>query len=298
MKLRQIRAFVFGGLILGSMAPAQAGTPFIDPMFEFTVEKDIVFAKGDVGHPEKLGEMDLKLDLYRPVANDQLPETLPAMVFVFGGGYKKGSKNIGYIRDLCEYYTRRGYVTASIDYRLIQHVASAVSHPLPSPPGLEEMGRVVTAAVLDTANSIRWLKKKAAKYQIDPHRIGVGGVSAGALNALYVGHAEGDVLGENAEVAAVLCLLGPPGMEPSLFDADDPPTFFGHGEKDKLAMMTTPYIQQLSEAKVYHEVYVAPGLGHRITPVLDTVIDGKTVRDHSVDFCFKALKLSELIDKR
>lgn len=295
MKLRQLPAFVFGGLILGSMAPAQAGTPFIDPMFEFTVEKDIVFAKGDVGYPEKTGEMDLKLDLYRPVANDQLPETLPAMVFVFGGGFKKGSKSIGYIRDLCEHYAKRGYVTATIDYRLIQHFASAVSHPLPSPPGLEEMGRVVTAAVQDTASSIRWLKENAERLKIDPHRIGVGGVSAGALNALYVGHAEADVLGDNAEVAAVICLLGPPGFEPSLIDSGDPPTFFGHGEKDKLAMMTGPYIQQLKEAKVYNEVYVAPGLGHRISSVLDTVIDGKSIRDHSVAFCFKALKLSELV---
>ena len=157
------------------------------------------------------------------------------------------------------------------------------------------MGRVITAAVQDTANSIRWLKDNAVRLKIDPHRIGVGGVSAGALNALFVGHAEADVLGENAGVSAVVCLLAPPGMEPSLFDADDPPTFFGHGDKDKLAMMTGLYIQQLNEAGVYHEVSVAPDLGHQITPVLDTVIDGKTVRDHSVAFCFKALKLSELV---
>ena len=295
MKSKRLLVKVLSALLVSTSA--HAATPFVDPMFEFTVEKDIVFAKGDVGYPEKTGEMELKLDLYRPVASNQLPETLPAMVFVFGGGYKKGSKSIGYIRNLCEHYAKRGYVTATIDYRLIQHNASAVSNPLPSPPGLEQMGRVVTAAVQDTASSIRWLKDNAERLKIDPHRIGVGGVSAGALNALFVGHAEADVLGENAGVAAVLCLLAPPGMEPSLFDAGDPPTFFGHGDKDKLAMMTELYIQQLNEAKVYHEVYVAPNLGHRITTVLDTVIEGKTIRDHSVAFCFKALRLSELISK-
>ena len=298
MKHLKLLQTILSGILLGSITSASAKTPFVDPMFEFTVEKDIVFAHGDVGHPEKTGEKELKLDLYRPAVTDQLPETLPAMIFVFGGGYKKGSRSIGYIRDLCEHYTKRGYVTASIDYRLIQHNASAVSNPLPCPPGLDGIGRVVTAAVQDTANSIRWLKENAVRLKIDPHRIGVGGVSAGALNALFVGHAEADVLGENAEVAVVLCFLGPPGMEASLFDAGDPPTFFGHGEKDKLAMMTGPYIKQLKEAKVYHEVHVAPKLGHRITPVLDTVIDHKTIRDHSVDFCFKVLNLSELVLKK
>jgi acetyl esterase/lipase len=242
--------------------------------------------------------MELKLDLYRPVATDKLPATLPAMIFAFGGGFKKGSKHVGYIRDLCEHYAKRGYVAAAIDYRLIEHNPSAVKNPFPSPPGIGELGRVVNAAVQDTANAIRWLRNHAAEFKIDPNRIGIGGVSAGALNAMFAGHAEADALGENAQVAAVLCLLGPPGMEPSLIDAGDPPTFFGHGEKDKLAMMTAPYIKQLNDTKVYYEVHVAPGLGHRTTPVLNTVIDGKTIRDRSVEFCFKVLKLSELVKEQ
>jgi len=293
---RHLRILVTG-LALGCLASAQAETPFVDPMFEFTVTKDIVFAQGDVGNPEKTGTMDLKLDLYRPVPTDQLPKTLPGMIFVFGGGFKKGSKNIGYIRDLCEHYAKRGYVVASIDYRLIQHDPSAIKNPLPSPPGLEEIGRVVNAAVQDTANAIRWLKENAADLKVDPARIGIGGVSAGALNAMFAGHAESDVLGPNAEVAAVLCLMGPLGMNPSLIDAGDPPTFFAHGKKDKPVLMIEPYINQLNQAKVHHKLCLAPGLGHRIGPVLDTEIDAKTIRDHSVDFCFKALNLSPLVTK-
>jgi dienelactone hydrolase len=310
MKLRQLLTILFGGLILGSMPPAHAETPFIDPMFEFTVEKDLVYAKGDVGHPDKTGAMEMKLDLYRPVATEALPKTLPAMIFIFGGGYKKGSKSIGYIRDLCEHYAKRGYVAAAIDYRLIKDNPSAVEHPIPAPPefsaiaGLEirrldqpDLGtlfRVVNASLQDTGNAIRWLKGNAAKYQIDPTRIGIGGVSAGALNALYAGHSEAPLLGPKAEVAAVLCFMAPPGMEPSLIDAKGPPTFFAHGAKDS-PIMIQPYINQLNQAKVHNVLHLAPGLGHRITPILDTEIDGKTIRNHSVDFCFKALKLSALI---
>lgn len=298
-------------LSLGLIASAQAKTPFLDPMFEFTVEKDIVFAKGDIGHPEKTGEMDMTLDLYRPVATAELPETLPAMIFVFGGGYKKGSKSIGYIRDLCEYYAKRGYVAASISYRLMKHNPSDMKNPVQAPPevsllgfsssrfsqaDLSQMVRVVNAALQDTGNSIRWLKEHAADYKIDPDRIGIGGVSAGALNAMYAGHSQAEVLGPDAKVAAVLCLMGGLGMSAGLIDADDPPTFFGHGAKD-FPIMIQPYINQLKQVGVYNEVYIAPDLGHRIMPILDTVIDGKTVRDHSVDFCFKALRLSELQTK-
>ncbi len=280
-------------LFLGLTTSAQAGTPFIDPLFEFTVEKDVVFAHGKVGHPDKPTEMAMKLDLYRPVATVHLPEKLPAMIFAFGGGFKKGSKSIGYIRDLCEYYTRRGYVTAAISYRLFEHSPAPVANSIPSPPGLTDYGLVVNAAVQDAAHSIRWLRENAADLKVDSDRIGIGGVSAGALIALYAGHAESDLLGPKTNVAAVVCLLGVPGMAPNLIDADDPPTFFGHGATDKLAIVE-PYVMRLKAMQVYNEVCVAPELGHRIVPVLDTTIDGTTVRDRSVNFCYHALKLSEL----
>lgn len=63
-------------LSLGLIASVQAQTPFIDSMFDFTAEKDIVFAHGDVGFPEKTGEMEMTLDLYRPVATSSPVGTL------------------------------------------------------------------------------------------------------------------------------------------------------------------------------------------------------------------------------
>lgn len=74
---------IFGTTLISTALGDKIKTPFIDPMFEFTMEKDIVFAQGDVGYPEKTGEMEMTLDLYRSVATDELPETQPAMIFVF-----------------------------------------------------------------------------------------------------------------------------------------------------------------------------------------------------------------------
>ena len=62
--------------------------------------------------------MPLLLDVYRPVATAKLPKKLPAMIFAFGGGWHKGSKDVKYIRDLCGYYAERGYVA---DFDSISH---------------------------------------------------------------------------------------------------------------------------------------------------------------------------------
>ncbi len=211
--------------------------------------------------------MDLMLDLYRPKASKELPETLPAMVFVFGVGYKKGSRKVGYIRDLCEHYAKRGYVTAATSYRLLKHNLSARENSIPAPLEFSRSTRVVNASIQDTANSVRWLKENADDLKIDTTGIGLGGVSAGALNVTYVGHAEADLLGPNAEVAAVLCLMGVPDMDPNLIDASDPPTFFGHGQKDNPALIK-PYLNQLNKVGVDNKLSLAPGLGRRIVPIL------------------------------
>ena len=128
--------------------------------------------------------MPLLLDVYRPVATAQLPKKLPAMIFAFGGGWRKGSKDVKYIRDLCEYYAARGYVAISIQYRIAKDNPPALPGPAPNPEGNEQF-RLMNAAFQDTCNAVRWVRTNADKYNIDPNRIGIGGVSAGAFNALH-----------------------------------------------------------------------------------------------------------------
>src|SRR6185503_4571751 len=60
-----------------------------------------------------------------------------------------------------------GYVAATASYRL------APKHPYP-------------AAIHDVKAAVRWLRANAAKYQIDPDRIGVTGGSAGGHLAQFL----------------------------------------------------------------------------------------------------------------
>src|SRR5205814_4600921 len=120
----------------------------------------------------------------------------PAVLCVHGGGFRAGTREgyDGLIRKLAE----RGYVAATVTYRL------APKYPFP-------------AAVYDVKAAVRWARANAAKYRIDPDRIGVTGGSAGGHLALFLGvtadvkEFEGD--GGNptqpSRVACVVNVYGP-----------------------------------------------------------------------------------------
>ena len=82
----------------------------------------------------------------------------PAIVWICGGAWRQmdRSAHLAYLADLA----RRGYVVASVDYRL--------SHEAPFP-----------AQLIDIKAAVRWLRAHAARYRIDPERIGAMGESAG-----------------------------------------------------------------------------------------------------------------------
>ena len=96
-----------------------------------------------------------KLDIYLPRdIKDKSP--LPLIVWVHGGAWRGGSK------DRCKAvrFIEKGYVVASINYRLSQHA-------------------IFPAQITDCKAAIRYLRANAKKYNIDPDRIGVWGSSAG-----------------------------------------------------------------------------------------------------------------------
>ena len=81
-------------------------------------------------------------------------------------------------------------------------------------------------------------------------------------------------------------------------DKDDPPVFIAHGTRDNLVpyMMVKNMVQQLESVKASYSFYPVEGVAHRLEAILDTKFDGKTVKEHSLDFCFEAMKLDELIN--
>ena len=132
------------------------------------VGKDSVIHASEVY--KTIDTLNLKIDIFY---NSQLiaKENKTAIVFFHGGGWAYGSPNEFY--STCERYARMGIVTFSVDYRLsIKN--GMVPHPTISP----------IESLMDARSAMRWVRKNAARFHIDPNKIVASGQSAGGHLAL------------------------------------------------------------------------------------------------------------------
>ncbi|MCM1163576.1 MAG: alpha/beta hydrolase [Muribaculaceae bacterium] len=117
------------------------------------------------------GDRDLHVDIYRPDDN----KTYPALIMIHGGGWNSGDKTLQ--QPMAKMIAAQGYVTIPVEYRLIPEALF--------PAGLNDIKTVV-----------RWARKNAALYGIDPDKIALSGCSAGAQLATLVGVTNGSKLHE------------------------------------------------------------------------------------------------------
>jgi acetyl esterase/lipase len=162
------------------------------------IERDVVYGSAE--------GVDLKLDLYFLRTNDGKPA--PVVVFVHGGAWQGGDKTNVRGEAAGPELVKRGYVVASIDYRL------APKYRFP-------------AQIEDSKCAIRFLRANAAKYSLDSERIGIWGLSAGghlvALMGLMDDKAGFEGKSGNAEqssrVEAVVDMYGPTDLEAEFAEA-------------------------------------------------------------------------------
>ncbi|MEL7207068.1 MAG: alpha/beta hydrolase, partial [Actinomycetota bacterium] len=102
-----------------SAGPAGAGEPvagdrYIDEVFtEVTETSDVVY--GEAVNVQ--GETEqLEMDIFEPTGDAAAAR--PVLMFLHGGGFTSGDKSSPLIRRLAQSFARRGYVTASVNYRL------------------------------------------------------------------------------------------------------------------------------------------------------------------------------------
>ena len=177
----KIPAILFSFLILACPALRAADVIPEGVLFEAGVEYAVA------------GGEHLQIDLARPAKGDG---PFPAIVCIHGGGFRAGKRE-GYDK-LCVKLAQEGYVAITVTYRL----APAFQFP---------------AAVYDCKESVRWLRANAAKYHVDPARIGVTGGSAGGHLAQFLGvtngvkdfEGEGGHLDQSSSVACVVNFYGP-----------------------------------------------------------------------------------------
>ena len=269
---------------------------FITPSFEVSEVCGLVYGTGSVGNPAS-GTRELLLDLHLP-AGPGSGGRRPALVVLHGGGFTGGSRDNPGPASLCRAYAGRGYVAASIDYRL------AGDDPTGGPgstPGATVIERTVNAAVRDAAKAVRWLRTNADRYRIDPDRIAVAGSSAGAVAALLMANERPEVVGDGARVGAIVDLWGGMYGGESLVVAGAPPVFIAHGTGDDTVPMeaSQTLVARLEAAGVPHRFVAIERCGHPCwTGFFTTLLDGRTVDRHCAEFLYEHLRLAGLNGRR
>jgi acetyl esterase/lipase len=268
---RTILFLLFTSLLLG-IAPAKGqetfeATPQSWP--NVRLYKDLAYLPN--GHQRQ------KLDLYVPENSGEL---MPLIVWIHGGGWMGGSKS--HCPPLP--WTGKGYVVASIDYRLSQDAK-------------------FPAQIEDCQAAIRWLRLHAKEYRIEPDRIVAWGGSAGGHLASLLGTA-GDVSdweqrlpSVSSRVQAVIDWYGRADLtrvstDPTLADSpsalllggcgkevaelakkaspilhvskDDPPFLIIHGTLDSLVPVrqSQAFAGALKEAGVDSHLVILEGASH------------------------------------
>lgn len=148
----QLRLWLSVGLLAAAAAAAQ---PRPD-----SIKAELNLAYAGTTNPRQA------LDLFVPAQRASMAP-LPVVVFIHGGGWQNGNKAGGetWLRPLV---ASGLYAGISIGYRL----AGESTWP---------------AQIHDCHAAIRWIRANAARYGLDPDRIGVTGSSAGSTLALLLG---------------------------------------------------------------------------------------------------------------
>lgn len=206
----------------------------------------------------------LALDVYRPALAKGA--TAPVVVFLYGGGWKTGSRDR--YRFVGQRLAERGILAVVADYR---------TYPLVTFPGFVE----------DGARALAWARRHAPEYSGDPDRVFIAGHSAGAQIAALIGTDPRYLAAHGmtaSDLAGVIGLAGPYDFvisggyrpvfgEPALWpqaqainyvDGNEPPFLLIHGTEDRVveARDSQQLADKLRANGVRAQLLWLPGAGH------------------------------------
>ncbi len=138
---------------------AQAAEPDSSPeQSAVRVQKDVAYLA-----PERAE----KADLYLPLTSEP-GKQYPGILIIHGGGWTGGDKGAAREKNIGTTLALHGYVCMSINYALAKR-------------GMPTFPRNIQ----DCKRAVRWLRKNAARFQLDAAHIGaIGGSAGGHLTAL------------------------------------------------------------------------------------------------------------------
>jgi acetyl esterase/lipase len=195
-----------------------------------------------------------KMDVYLPSYTSKAP--LPAVIWIHGGGWTGGDKINKRALDVFNTLTSKGIAVFSINYLLVKYKK-------------DENGKIIYPIerdafpqnIYDCKTAIRFVRKNAKTYNVDPNKIVLAGASAGGHLALITGMTSGTELDNgglykdySTDVSGIISFYGPTDLRKfgshmfageTLFKCDKyspvnyiskktPPIFITHGTQDEV----------------------------------------------------------------
>ena len=259
-----------------SIVPAQQAR-YRDPVFA-TVDVLADLQYGTAISPKTNQRETLRLDRYQPAGDTAALR--PALVLIHGGSFIFGDKGDHYIARLARFAAQRGFVVVSVNYRL-----------LTSPPRIRQQ---VLVSVEDSKAAVRYVRRHARAWRVDPDRIACLGNSAGAticMEIAYGGSGPGQSgnPGYRDDVQAVVELWGALS-NPAWIEAHEAPLMIVHGTADQVVSFqwSIRLWQRALQVGLPHDYQALVGKGHDPLVTLET--------DHIDElfaFLFAQLRLDE-----
>ncbi len=182
----------------------------------------------------------LYLDFYTP---DEVNDSTICVMFIFGGGFVNGARNEDYIVDYCTQLREKGFLVASIDYRLGLKGVKGLS-----PSHYKPLAKAVDMAAEDAISALSYLLNHSLDLKINKDKIVLVGSSAGAITALQTDYALCNGFLNSSELPSDFRIAGVVSYSGAIFSNmgkvkyrlhEPAPTLFLHGTEDHLV----PYKQ-------------------------------------------------------
>ena len=188
---------------------------------------------------------DLFMDVYEPAAGSQTSiegVEKPAVIFMFGGGFIRGTRDDESYNSWFKLMTDNGYRVISIDYRLGLKGSDKVGIAQ-----VNVLDKAIHMAVEDLFSATNFILENADQFGVDPSNIVISGSSAGAISVMQAEYeianrtSWASVLPEGFNYAGVMSFSGAILSREGKVDYKTVPcpTMMLHGTSDELV----PYKQ-------------------------------------------------------
>ena len=221
--------------------------------------------------------VDITLTLLLPWGARERGDRLPLIVFIQGSAFT--FPNLGYELPQLGWYARQGYVVATVTHRSCMD-----GHPFP-------------AYLEDVKTAVRFLKRHADEYAIDPNRVCAWGTSSGGNTALLLGltaddptYKTGEYAEESDQVNLVVECFGPTDLVKVMNEInvetlplDDIFFALAKGLDMREVLHEMSPVNHLSPGKAYPPFLLIRGDADDVVPYDQMVLMYRALLDHGAD---------------